>query len=101
MLRAFELGRRFKFLRGTPLDPFGWTAHRRQERGLIGTYEAILADLVAGLTHDNLDLAIELARLPEQIRGFDLVKDESVLAAAAKQEELMQAFRLRAPRAGS
>jgi indolepyruvate ferredoxin oxidoreductase len=85
-----------KFLRGTPFDPFGWTAHRRRERALIGEYEATLDALLVGLAPDNRDLAIEIASLPEGIRGYDLVKDRHLADVESKQRELMDAFRLRA-----
>ena len=86
----------FKFLRGTPLDPFGWTAHRRRERALIAEYEATLDTLLAGLAPDNRDLAVEIASLPEGIRGYDLVKDRHLADVESKQRELSDAFRLRA-----
>jgi indolepyruvate ferredoxin oxidoreductase len=87
----------FKLLRGTPFDPFGRTAHRRLERRLIADYEALLAELCAGLRADNHELAVALASLPEQIRGFDTVKERHLQDAEAKQAELLAAFRLRAP----
>jgi indolepyruvate ferredoxin oxidoreductase len=86
----------FKFLRGTPFDPFGWTAHRRRERALIAEYEATLDTLLAGLASDNRDLAVEIASLPEGIRGYDLLKDRHLADAEGKQRELLEAFRLRA-----
>jgi indolepyruvate ferredoxin oxidoreductase len=87
---------RLRFLRGTPLDPFGRTAHRRLERHLAREYEALLEELLAGLTPESRDLAVELASLPEQVRGFDHVKERQLEAARGKQAELLAAFRLRA-----
>jgi indolepyruvate ferredoxin oxidoreductase len=87
----------FKLLRGTPFDPFGRTAHRRLERRLVSEYETILDELCAGLAPYNHDLAVEIASLPEQVRGFDLVKERHVRDAKAKESELLAAFRLRAP----
>jgi indolepyruvate ferredoxin oxidoreductase len=86
----------FKFLRGTPFDPFGWTPHRRRERALIGEYEADLDALLAGLAPDNRDLAVEIASLPEGIRGYDLVKDRHLADVESKRRGLLDAFRLRA-----
>jgi indolepyruvate ferredoxin oxidoreductase len=86
----------FKFLRGTRFDPFGWTAHRCRERALIAGYEATLDTLLAGLASDNRDLAVEIASLPEGIRGYDLVKERHLADAEGKQRELLEAFRLRA-----
>jgi indolepyruvate ferredoxin oxidoreductase len=84
---------KLKFLRGTPLDPFGWTAHRRRERELIREYEQTLDGLLADLNPENHRIAVEIASIPEQIRGFDLVKDEHLAAARARQAELLAAFR--------
>ncbi|MEE8580971.1 MAG: indolepyruvate ferredoxin oxidoreductase family protein [Myxococcota bacterium] len=88
---------RFKFLRGTPFDLFGWTAHRRRERALIDEYELTLDELLAGLSTENHALAVEIASLPELIRGYDLVKEDSICTAQEKKMELQRAFRLRAP----
>ena len=70
MLRLFEMLKRFKFLRGTAFDPFGYSAERRTERQLIADYEALLDEILAGLTPQNHHLAVGLAVIPEKIRGF-------------------------------
>ena len=67
-----------KFLRGTAFDPFGYTEERRQERALIVEYEALIEELLRGLGTENHALAVELARIPEQIRGFGLVKEANL-----------------------
>jgi indolepyruvate ferredoxin oxidoreductase len=82
-------------LRGTPFDPFGWTAHRRWERKEIAEYEQTLAELLDGLTPESLPVAVELASLPEHVRGFDDVKERQHEASRTKQAELLAAFRLR------
>jgi indolepyruvate ferredoxin oxidoreductase len=91
----FRLIRPLVRLRGTPFDPFGWTAHRRWERRLIAEYEATVAELLDGLAAENLPTAVEIASLPDHVRGFDDVKERQHEAARAKQAELMAAFRLR------
>ena len=75
MLRAFGLLAGLKRLRGTRLDPFGCTADRRQERRLIGDYEALIEEVLHGLRADNHATAVELASLPDRIRGFGPVKE--------------------------
>ncbi|MBT2322353.1 indolepyruvate ferredoxin oxidoreductase family protein [Variovorax paradoxus] len=67
-------------LRGTPLDPFGYAAERRQERQLIGEYRQLVERLVEGLSADGLAEAARIAGLAEKIRGYGHVKDESVRA---------------------
>jgi indolepyruvate ferredoxin oxidoreductase len=75
---AFALLAALRFLRGTPLDPFGHTAERRIERALVGEYEAQITELLAGLTPANLPLAVRIAGFPDEIRGFGHVKLRSL-----------------------
>jgi indolepyruvate ferredoxin oxidoreductase len=93
MFGALALMKHGKLLRGTPLDPFGWTAHRRLERELIRDYEAAVDELCAGLTAENRAVAVAIASVPEQIRGFDLVKEKQLADAQATQVELLARFR--------
>ena len=86
LLGVFRVLAKFKFLRGTPFDPFGYTAERRTERRLIAEYCDLLADVAERLTPDNHHLAIALAALPEKIRGFGHVKQRHL--TAAKEEEI-------------
>jgi indolepyruvate ferredoxin oxidoreductase len=88
MWRAFKLLARLKFLRGTTLDVFGRTEERRMERQLIADYEASVSALLPLLREDKLEQAIELASLPEHIRGFGHVKLESMRKAKARWAEL-------------
>jgi len=96
MFTAFRVIRAFRFLRGTPLDPAGWTEHRRAERQLITDYEQRVEELLAGLRLENRDVAAEIARLPELVRGFDTVKDQNLRDASEKEAELLESFRLTA-----
>jgi indolepyruvate ferredoxin oxidoreductase len=63
-----------KWLRGTPLDPFGWTTHRRRERQLIGWY----LELIDQALPLPVDIAKEILDLPEMIRGFEHIKERSI-----------------------
>jgi indolepyruvate ferredoxin oxidoreductase len=87
--------RKLKFLRGTPLDFFNRTAHRKREWALIGEYETVLDELLRDLAPDNYDLAVQIAEIPEHIRGFDTVKDAQIAAAKEKEAQLLDAFRKR------
>jgi indolepyruvate ferredoxin oxidoreductase len=91
--RAFGPLAWLRFLRGTPLDPFGRTAERRMERALIRQYEADMAEVLAKVTPETLDAAVALAELPLQIRGFGPVKEENAAKAARRREEILAAFR--------
>ncbi|MGH6968249.1 MAG: indolepyruvate ferredoxin oxidoreductase family protein, partial [Stellaceae bacterium] len=96
---AFKVLARIKFLRGTAFDPFGRTPERRMERRLITEYQAIVNELVADLTPANHALAVEIARIPERIRGFGQVKERAIVAAKARETALLAAFRAPAPAA--
>ncbi len=87
---GFPVLARLKALRGGPLDVFSYTAERRMERGLIATYEKDLDRLTAGLTSARLPLAIKIASLPDQIRGYGHVKDTAVAAVRAEAEWLWE-----------
>ncbi|HZB55165.1 MAG TPA: DUF6537 domain-containing protein, partial [Reyranella sp.] len=93
MLPAFKLLAKFKFLRGTAFDPFGYTAERKVERALIGEYEALVGELLATLTATNHDLAVHLASVPDDIKGYGHVKDAHLAKARRKQGELLQQWR--------
>ena len=89
---AFRVLARLRRLRGTPLDPFGRTAERRTERRLISDYEALIDKLLADLDRERLDLAVQLASLPEQIRGFGHVKERHLEAVLARQRQLLEQY---------
>jgi indolepyruvate ferredoxin oxidoreductase len=75
---AFRALRAMRPLRGTALDPFGHTAVRRTERRLAAEYEAEVRAVLAGLSAANLGTAVELARLPLAIRGYEQIKLDAV-----------------------
>jgi indolepyruvate ferredoxin oxidoreductase len=93
MLSAFGVLAKFKFLRGTPLDLFGYTQERRTERRLIADYEALLATIAAELTQHNHQTAVALAAIPEKIRGYGPVKERHLVAAKAEEAALREQFR--------
>jgi indolepyruvate ferredoxin oxidoreductase len=93
ILKAFAVLKTFKFLRGTPLDPFGYTAERRTERRLLKDYEILLAEIVGRLAPDNHSAAVALASLPEKIRGFGPVKSRNIAANKAEEAALYEHFR--------
>jgi indolepyruvate ferredoxin oxidoreductase len=93
MMKAFGGLARFKFLRGTPFDPFGYSVERKTERRLIEDYRATVEELVKSLTADNHALAVEIASIPEKIRGFGPVKEKHLTAAKAEEAALLARFR--------
>jgi indolepyruvate ferredoxin oxidoreductase len=99
MMPAFKLVARFKALRGTPFDIFGRSEERRRERRLIAEYRQTVDELVSSLTPDNHALAVEIAALPEHIRGFGHVKERHLEEVSAREAELRAAYRAGAARA--
>jgi indolepyruvate ferredoxin oxidoreductase len=92
MAPVFTMLAKFKFLRGTPLDIFGYTAERKIERALPVEYRATISALLAHLTQDNLAQAVAIASIPEEIRGYGHVKERHLAAALAKQKRLLAEF---------
>ena len=93
MRSAFGLLAKMKGLRGTALDVFGRTEERRTERALIAEYQACIDELLKSLSADNRALAAEIARIPEEIRGYGHVKERHLRAARPKWDALMQRWR--------
>ncbi len=89
MLGAFRVLARFKFLRGSVLDPFGHSAERRLERELIADYEADVDHLLGVLNEANYRTAVAIAELPEQIRGYGHVKQRALEAARQEKRRLL------------
>ncbi len=96
---AFGVLAKLKGLRGTPLDLFGRTAERRTERALIVEYRDCITQLLPQLTADKLELAVQIARIPEDIRGYGHVKERHLAAARSKWQGLMQQWQ--APQPGA
>ena len=101
MLPAFRLLAGLKGLRGGAFDLFGRTEERRTERALIDEYEQDIETLLAGLTRENHATAIEIASLPESIRGYGHVKAKSLAAARARREQLLAGYRAAPARAAA
>jgi len=93
MMTMLRFLARLRRLRGTPFDPFGYLAERRAERALIADYEALIAELCAGLARDNRDLAVALAALPETIRGYGPIKMKAITAADEERRRLLDLWR--------
>jgi indolepyruvate ferredoxin oxidoreductase len=94
MMKAFGVLAALRRLRGTPLDLFGRTAERRMERQLIDDYRDAIESVLARIEQVGLDAvrvpALAMAKLPEQIRGFGHIKEESVVQARVRWHALAQ-----------
>jgi len=88
VLHLFRVLARFKGLRGSALDIFGYSSERKMERALISDYEKDIELIRAQLNRENLEIAVEIAELPLQIRGFGHVKQASIDAARQRHGQL-------------
>ena len=93
MLTAFKWLARLKGLRGSALDPFGRSAERRSERALIVEYQDLIEELLPGLHPERKALALQLAALPEGIKGFGHVKARHLQAVRLRWSELLGQWR--------
>ena len=79
-------------LRGTALDPFGYTQERRVERELIANYEKLLNAISGQLDEVHFSSALELVSLPDGIRGYGPVKRAAVEEASRRYDELLASW---------
>ncbi|HEY0844888.1 MAG TPA: indolepyruvate ferredoxin oxidoreductase family protein [Noviherbaspirillum sp.] len=93
MMPAMRVLSHLRFLRGSVLDPFGYTAVRRMEKRVLREYEQLLRSLPAVLARDNIDVVIELASLPESIRGYGHVKRAAVRNMQMRRDTLLEKLR--------
>ena len=93
MRSAFSVLARLKGLRGSAFDPFGRSEERKTERALIGEYRASIEELLGHLSAERLPLALDIARIPEDIRGYGHVKERHLKAARTKWQGLMALWR--------
>ncbi|KRR00422.1 indolepyruvate ferredoxin oxidoreductase [Bradyrhizobium jicamae] len=88
MLPVFRTMAKARFLRGTPLDVFGYSADRKLERELIGSYEKDVDTALGLLSQVTHDTAVELLNLPDRVRGYGPVKEKAVVDAKARHAQL-------------
>ena len=89
---AFKWMAKLRKLRGGTFDIFGYTEERKMERQLIADYEKTVGELLSKLDGGNVDLAAEIASIPEQIRGYGHVKEDHLHKAKAREAELIKEF---------
>ncbi len=92
MLKAFGLLAKLKFLRFTPFDVFNMSKHRKLERQLAADYEKIIGFIIERLNSENHSTAVEIASLPEIIRGYDIVKERFIKQAKEQEVALLDRF---------
>lgn len=93
VMPALRLLARLRGLRGTWLDPFRFSEDRRLDRRLLADYEAALEEILAVLDAANHAEAVELAALPELIRGYGPVRKRHAEHATRRRATLLEALR--------
>lgn len=93
MMPIFKFLAPLRVLRGTALDPFGWTDERRLERADLAQYQATLREITQHVTADNYAIAVELAALTKKLRGFGHIKARNRKDLAQAQALLLAQFR--------
>ncbi|MDB5630499.1 MAG: indolepyruvate ferredoxin oxidoreductase [Tardiphaga sp.] len=89
IIHLFRVLAPLKAIRGTALDPFGYSVERKAERQLIEDYEAFLRERLATITPQQWPILVKLARLPETIRGYGHIKDSAIAVAADERKRLI------------
>lgn len=92
MLTWFKILKSFKSLRGTVLDPFGYSNERKMERRLIRDYERTIKTVLNSVTRETEMIGVDIANIPDQIRGFGPVKEKAIMEAIARTETLLKAL---------
>jgi indolepyruvate ferredoxin oxidoreductase len=92
MWSAFKMLAKFKGLRGGAFDIFGYTEERKMERALIVEYREMVQSLLAKLDANNHATAVDLAALPEKVRGFGHVKEKAVATFRTEKARLMAQY---------
>jgi indolepyruvate ferredoxin oxidoreductase len=93
VMPMFRILSSLKKLRGTKLDIFGYSEERRMERRLIGEYQATIDEVLATLGQDNHALAVQIASVPDSMRGFGHIKEKNVKAAKEREASLLASYR--------
>ncbi len=90
---AFSVLAKLKGLRGSALDPFGYTEERKTERALITEYRASIDEVLASAGTHNWAAALDIARIPEQIKGFGHVKARNLATARERWQAALAQLR--------
>ncbi|WP_299480796.1 indolepyruvate ferredoxin oxidoreductase family protein [uncultured Roseibium sp.] len=90
IFQAFGVLAKFKRVRGKWYDPFGRTAERKAERALVRQYRSDIAEILNRLPDGNYGLLVELARVPDLVRGFGPVKEANLKKASDKRRLLLE-----------
>jgi indolepyruvate ferredoxin oxidoreductase len=91
----------FRSLRGGLLDPFARTEERRRERALIEKYLVTIDQVSSAMSFANYAVAVQIAAIPDDIRGYGHVKMQSLRLAQEKESKLLQEYFSRSERSAA
>ena len=91
-MKLFHVLARLKFLRGTAMDIFSYSSERKVEKQLIEDYENCIKEMLSKLNDENFEIALEIAILPEDIRGFGHVKSKNIERTKIKEKLLLEKY---------
>ncbi|MDC0167932.1 indolepyruvate ferredoxin oxidoreductase family protein [bacterium] len=92
LMTLFKIISKFKFLRGTFLDPFSYLLERKKERKLIKDYKDSILEIAKKLNKNNYNIAVDIASTPDQIRGFGHIKEKNIKVAENCLNNLINTF---------
>lgn len=92
VLPLFAMLAPLKRLRGSALDVFGYTQERRTERALIEGVQADIEAILAILTEQNYESALDYFREVESIRGFGHIKQKAMDAFLQQRTQRLAAL---------
>jgi indolepyruvate ferredoxin oxidoreductase len=93
IMYLFRLLAKLKWARGSRLDIFALTTERRLEREDLVRYEVDLKEICTGMNTHNYGTAVELAKLPEKLRGYGHIKARNREALLLRRNQLLNDFR--------
>ncbi|MBR7834550.1 indolepyruvate ferredoxin oxidoreductase family protein [Actinospica durhamensis] len=95
---AFRALHALRALRGTRLDPFGYAKVRRVERDLPEEYRTTVLDALKNTDDGETTrkIVLELAELPDLIRGYEEIKLANVARYQDRRRELISELEARA-----
>ena len=93
ILPIFKILSKFKFLRSTIFDPFGKTQERKTERFMISQYASDIGKILNEINSKNIALAVQIASVPDMVRGYGHVKEENISKASKKRDDLFKLWK--------
>ena len=92
MLTFLKMLARFKWLRGSFIDPFSYSDDRKLEQTIIAEYELLIDSLIISLTPERYVTTLALAELPQMITGFGHIKKNNYEKAKAREIMFLKQF---------